>query len=751
MNPASPEHQPALRRVDDACKKSMVTWAIRDKDPRELVHVSTLKKHENGAACHCICYACGMPMVAINADKPASHFDVPGHQRKHFNHQSANLDNGQCNREIARKLALKLFVEQDVVLLPKRSRTQTLPSLVTLSLDQESSTNAERMKVVRRQFIDDWTVALYGSDGRICVVTVRATHDVDDYADASCVLSLVGVSDERLAGLDSGQILALLNDPESGPLWLRHRDDAKLDALNAEQLLAKENELIGDTPRDWLVDLNGKQRNETVLHWAIKNAVKKLGRLAVPEYLQPIEKIMPDGTREKQVARCGAGILRLENVRVEQRLGSMVPDIFCLARMEGASFPAVELMIEAAVTHAVDADKRRKILEMGVACLEIHSNRFQQVGLVPISQIEGTVGSNAYSKTWIAHPWISVEIAKTKSHLERRATAIQNEILAKKRAEAQLRVEQEKYEKWIDETDHQSLAKGYLKALRLKWDGKPAPRMGLAEVQTRDILNELNNRKIVEGNHIYLERIGGLLHTLDKIHRANSEDQMDELVDAFAKAVSSRYMDGESLPFRMFAMDTKRPQMSGVVIARYEEHRRILQMAIDAGEAGLARPTGFDSLLTLLFPGLTQAIDGGVATKAQLERTRANNEKIKLNQEARRALRAARMTLVKRGRDQQAQLARQEAVIAELRQVRNQYIWLQRLGPLPTSVQLYASVPGKFYDDSLDKMKLFKAAVAGQLSGHSVDGVLQEFEFKDTRDIGVAIDILLRAKLIRKP
>ena len=54
----------------------------------------------------------------------------------------------------------------------------------------------------------------------------------------------------------------------------------------------------------------------------------------------------------------------IESVAVEQRLGSIIPDLIC--KIDGR-----ELLVEITVTHKVNRNKRKRIRNLGVSCLEI--------------------------------------------------------------------------------------------------------------------------------------------------------------------------------------------------------------------------------------------------------------------------------------------------------------------------------------------------------------------------------------------
>ena len=101
---------------------------------------------------------------------------------------------------------------------------------------------------------------------------------------------------------------------------------------------------------------------ETALHLAAKDilaARKEIVLPAVeipPSYGFPHIEIAPERR------------YFIESVAVEQRLGSIVPDV--IVQIDGR-----ELLVEVTVTHGTDRDKLRKIRVLGVSCVEIVDRR----------------------------------------------------------------------------------------------------------------------------------------------------------------------------------------------------------------------------------------------------------------------------------------------------------------------------------------------------------------------------------------
>ena len=732
-------------REREALHRNVMAWALRNSDTPEHVHIGRVQPNENGLKCKCLCIGCGHPVLAVNADKGAAHFHRPGSKQKHFKHQNVAFDNGQCNQNVARKVALRLYVDQDMVELPCVSsrRPHTLPNGETVHIQVQGE--VEIMRVVERVWDGDLNVTIIGEDGRECLITVHSQHSVDEQANSNCVLSLHNVIDPSLANLTSEQILALLNDPLRGPRWLRHRDDHQMDALSEEEIKRQEAAFNGEIPEELLQGLTGKQKGETILHWLIKRAVSSLGQLRVPRHTVPVVMTMPDGTKETRDAVCPSGVLILQDVRMEKRLGSMVPDVVCRARMWDTNYPPVDLLIEAAVTHYIGPEKRQKILDSGLACLEIRADRFQEVGRVHASQIEKLVGTDESLKDWIFHPWMNRHIQTAKDYLQGRATTIANAMRERERTAEARQQAQKSYQQWISKASNPQLVKGYLKVLRAMWEGKPRQWMGPIEVAAEDLWSALASRGLVSGFGGYLEVKDCLLHVLLRIDQAESDDELDVLVDRFSRAVMSRFIDGGDVVLLMFALDGKKALMSSDCQERYEKQRRLLSVDIESGHEYLSRNTRLDGLLSLIFPGMRKILETGFATKRHLGEIRVAVAEAKAKVETKTRIRNARLSLVEKGRVAQKEQRRQSDLAKAISDIVGKLRWGVSISEFPTIGMLTGRYRAKFVDT--DMFEVFKAAREGVACHEKVELALRRVGFTNSADVAAAVDLLQQARI----
>ena len=82
----------------------------------------------------------------------------------------------------------------------------------------------------------------------------------------------------------------------------------------------------------------------------------------------------------------------IESVTVEQRLGSIIPDLIC-------KIDDRELLVEITVTHGVGRDKRKRIRSLGVSCLEIDLSSIGHD--LPREELEKVVVDDIAYKRWL--------------------------------------------------------------------------------------------------------------------------------------------------------------------------------------------------------------------------------------------------------------------------------------------------------------------------------------------------------------
>lgn len=740
---------PQGKEIKAGCEDPLLLWAVRDSNKRTFVHVGMLTSAEKGVACRCLCRGCNEPLIAINVDKSASHFEKPRAQRRHFKHRHSNSSESRCLSSVARFLALQLFVEQDSIYLPPRSRAVfcALPTGITVYAEQQ--TPGDLVQVRSRTWIDDVSAILSLEDGRELLVTVRAHQNIDDDRRSVCVLSLVGVCDPAIASWDSDKILKYLRLPGCGMEWDSHWDDSDLDAKKDGDLADQEKLFLGGIPKKWLDDLVGKQVNETVLHWLIKKTVAETGILKVPAFSISLRQEMPDKSIAAELATCRAGVLQLDDIRLERRFDTMVPDVMCRARLIGSNGPMVDLMIEAAVTNYIDDDKRKKIEASGVACIQIRADLFPKAGTVHSSEIEKIICSDASGKEWIVHPWIADEIAKAERRLNGRAKRIQDLIHAEVQAERdreraeRIRLEDRaNLDSWLKSATDLALSKGYLKALKASWSGQPAPQVGTEPVALSDLWNELKRRKIVGANRQIVESSGNLLNTLVGINQEALDAKGTVLADLLTKAAShDRMAIGNALVI-MFALKRNTSLMTPLQAEAFHEFCKRLHIKVQNCDDHDCRNTEHDRLYALLFPEIAIDLESDYGTWTHKSMLIQEREEQRAVVERHRKRRQTRLALAQALRDAKVKRVQTEAVAEVLATFSGRLGWVKRLLDGSGAGVLYGLYSGKVRLQDISAMDVIKTAITYRDGKFNVDAALKAMPFKDSADIPEAVRLL---------
>lgn len=104
---------------------------------------------------------------------------------------------------------------------------------------------------------------------------------------------------------------------------------------------------------------------ETSLHLAAKEILSNKKKMKIPEV------ILPFGLRYKYRRIHKGGYIKFENVKLEHKLESIIPDL--LIEINGH-----ELLVEIKVTHGIDKKKLDKIKSLNVSTIEIDLSNYNR-------------------------------------------------------------------------------------------------------------------------------------------------------------------------------------------------------------------------------------------------------------------------------------------------------------------------------------------------------------------------------------
>jgi hypothetical protein len=734
---------------DKRCERPepLMTWAVRGCAGRQAVHISMLTQKENGAACSCLCYACGDKLRAINVDKPATHFEKPGTQRPHFKHDHGAADR-KCLSAVARLVALAHFIEQDEIVLPPRSHRATRQLLSGKAIEVVKESPGGTAKVIERRWVDDQSAILLLEDGRELIVTVRTAHSFDSDGASQSVLSFAGITNPEVAGWSKEQILAQLRLP-GWMTWDRHWDDAQLEENAQGQLATAEDQLLSDIPRAWLEGLSGKMASETILHWVIKRAIERHRMLKVPEIVVTRSQSMPDGTVAEEVAKRNQQTLMIDRVTFERKVGDIVPDVVCWASKMGSNEPAFQLLVEAAVTHYVDDEKRQKIRRSGIPCIQIRADLFTRAGTVPVADIERMVCSDAAVIEWIATPELMAEISQADRRLASRARSIQKRLDDEERWRKQLERDKAKLDSWYREAPDLELAEGYLKALRATWRGEKLPATGTVEVDVDRLWQALTRRGLVKGPRNEVESKDGLLFLLWRIQDLPRLPRHTEHAIELACAAARPGWSGRA-PKVVLAIYALMAYHGGQLRASSDLYRNTvdqIRRSLEAGESTFVRHVDLDPLLRLLFPEMSAHLDKSSAIPEAVQEVRARHLAAEAQANVVKDRRARRKRAVAEGRAAQAAAKLRSALDAEITLYSGKARWVRtQLGP-QDAARLYGLFGGRVSLNSLDTMTVIKTALEFKAQGRSIKLLLQGLAFKEPNDVRKALNLLHHASI----
>lgn len=125
---------------------------------------------------------------------------------------------------------------------------------------------------------------------------------------------------------------------------------------------------------------------ETALHLAAKRVLEAEGQLQLPGV------IVTFGSYKNPWPIQEDSLIRFDDVRLERRLSDIVPDILLVAKGR-------LLIVEVAVTHAVDEEKLQKIRRLGISALEITLERFARNPT--LDELREEVIFSTRSKQWL--------------------------------------------------------------------------------------------------------------------------------------------------------------------------------------------------------------------------------------------------------------------------------------------------------------------------------------------------------------
>lgn len=688
-------------------------------------HIHQVPTNENGAACGCVCPGCGSNLVAINADKDGEYLGRRGTLRPFFKHAGGKQSHS-CLIRAARAAAMLLFMEQDSVWLPpRRSRGYDNEVLGHLAAIRPE----ELVTVAAKRWIDSLTGVLTLSDGSQVLVTARVDSEVTLAGEYSKVIR-IDCSNPLVATMKPEKVIAMLRDP-AGDLacWQKHDEDAALSQESAK--LA--DEYLDGMPPELLAGLSKLHANETILHWLIKQAVLKSPFMHVPRQRGTLQS-----KRYRQLTadyESPATVLEILEPRLEKWTGDIVPDVVCKARVRGSSQEPFDLLIEAAVHHRVGPEKLRKIQELGIAAIEIRSDRFSRVGAVKASVIAREVSFDPSNKHWLLNPILEAQRAAAEIDLRKRESTLKQ---AEDRSAAAA--------KWHSDLNAKELYGLAYKLMKAQWVGSKEPKLPHADASLDSLRREIQLRTKQDILEASLGGRNGLLASVSAVEEAAfGLPSPVPLAALLERAQTTSFMGAPAGVYMLLGIECWQPLLSPKELACAKDLRAVIEGSFKMGSTQHARTRRLDDLVGTIFPRLkplleqeygsldyAHALHGEVqrvrreeARKAEAEGARVLNESFELKRLERQRL------------DQERELALIEAEIAKIDRTTGWCVVTPQNRALEAVVKL-AESSAIVNTSSLPLLDVVHAAWHARNEGRSVGDALRELEVKAPEDVSFA-------------
>lgn len=717
-------------------QSTRMAWAVLSATGG-IVHVGELSKAQNGLRCGCECPSCKGALQAVNVDKEDSHFVKPNTRGKFFRHDSGQQTNG-CAVIAARMAALRLLYEHDSIDLPAPTRQVAVQGASGYQYFGVAQGKPLRAKIRYREWIDEQTARLTLPDGKVIQIQLSSVTQVNSEGVHGVIE--IRVDDPEVSSWTREKILARATLDGSMSCWIRHWDDQELSETakrDAEEKAIDSSDFI---PPE-LAHLAGQAASmvsESVLHWAVKEILAEAQLVKTPSHVEQITSTYVSRIAKDKRWYWSSGTLQLSQAKLEQRVGNVIPDIHCKADDGLGNF--YDLFVEVVVTNPVSEQKLAKIRQIGIACLEIDLRRLCISGTVKREKLRQAVLEETGLKKWLYHPFIE----------ERKKDAIQSLNAEVQQQEALFRKIQARKEE-LQSMSSADLMRNFALTLRWQWsDSHPMP-----EAWTMDELTtSLTDRGFYGLSQKVLTSKHGLLWHLETIRLIKSSSE--PIVEVSLAELFSMAMRDISLrPFMtllIWAIRTYRPPMTPRQRNFFRQSFAEIRASIDRGELTYARPETYDSLVSAVYPELTDDIakDFGtirLAQQRQQELAEKQRQHERIEQEA---------------RAQQQQVEREDASRIAAAKVKLDYlaasealamkVWDQDRGMTRYSEQAQKNVTywqrqtnGTL---SFDKFAVVKSAWAARERGMSFANWLSIQEPKTAKNVQDCTECLVAARLV---
>lgn len=389
----------------------VMAWA-RDSETGQPRYIFELSAAKGGAQCGCECYSCGLPLVAVNAGKSE------WRRRPHFRHPEG-AQKESCLVLSARVAALETLRKHGVLTLPARRMGAQIIGLSGKAYSAWVTLPPEPVHVSNFRIVDQVSAILTLEDGR--QLKVSLTGKVDGEMSGGIPTIVLMVDDPTIAAMSPSDLKSRLHLLVEQATWCGHWNDA-----NSEAQAIHKARKDAEQALDWMESLeisgvSASGTRETLLHSLAKEVLAQAGRIRLPELSARAEVRLPDSNVEVKTSITPGGEVRLGDVSLEKRFGSIRPDVvaevIASKFLSGTDNPLTlgPLLVEVTVTNGIDAEREKRIRARGLPALELDLSKLG--GTLTKEDFIQLLVEEETGKRWVYHPWLASENARLMDEL----------------------------------------------------------------------------------------------------------------------------------------------------------------------------------------------------------------------------------------------------------------------------------------------------------------------------------------------
>jgi hypothetical protein len=617
-------------------------------EPR-YIHDSEVIDHQ----CSCICPACRLVLTPVMAGQP-----LRVRPTAHFRHPAGSQKDA-CTLVAARLAATHLLLENGFIDLPRRTMSRTAIGFSGQGYEIWVEEPSERRVITNARLHDHATAELTLDDGRKLLVDLTGRREPIGEGNGQAVVT-ISLSDPELAMLSPDEIrsrLRILPDIHWCAHWndqaLAAKGDAEasraaynaLDDWSAEDEADFRSRLTPDIDEETARNL----RRETLLHREAKAILEREQRITTPCLEVRVTRDPPDefiGEWETDTLRmnwfAAPKMLELTDVRLERRLGRIVPDIVanlaardihaagiidtCVndgfeEEIEDTSslpWPSI-LLVEVTVTHGIDEEKRRRIRELNLATLEIDLSLLG--GRITREDLRDLIVDQTVGKRWVHHPVFPIKQQRLNTALDEHPVTLRyQERLIELRRPQWLAVPASHWAHCYLEAVTRFHDENVLirRAQRKRQGDGPKPKLlgkeSGAWPQIAEAAEALAAHGLPGAADAFMLDESGLIARLLSLQR-NTGVGYDvgtgyQVLNAIMQSGkdSKRWDTLYAIAVKAYSLEA---HFTSDQARKYDGWRQTLIAKVDAYDEAYMRPATFDALLSVLFPAMAERINKG--------------------------------------------------------------------------------------------------------------------------------------------